>query len=312
MLTQQTTTSIDVVVAVLTYRRPDQLRTLLPQLDRQSRELEQAFSCRSTILVVDNDPDGSAASLAATVSGVRYVHEPIPGIAAGRARAVDEAGGADVVVFIDDDEEPMPGWLANLVRTWIDRGRPAGVAGRIAPTYDGVMDPWIEAGGFFRRRRYATGTVVHAASSANLLLDLGSLRDRGLNFDSRLGLRGGEDTLLTSTLTRNGAPVVWCDEAAVIDHIPPSRMSRRWVLRRAFSHGSVASRTELAFTGGSLQAKGRLAIAAAARIGAGTVAAMAGVAAQRLRWRARGWRLVYKGAGMLAGAVGRDVTEYRR
>ncbi|SDR75701.1 Glycosyltransferase, GT2 family [Friedmanniella luteola] len=303
----------EVVVAVLTFRRAEQLGVLLPQLVAQAEELDADGSWSTTVVVVDNDPARSGEPVAAAhAPRVRYVHEEVPGIAAGRARAVAEAGDADALVFIDDDEEPTPGWLARLVGTWHAEGRPAGVVGRVSPTYAGVSDPWVDAGGFFRRRRHATGTEVAAASSANLLLDLRLLRALGLTFDRGLGLRGGEDTLLTQSLTRAGHRLIWCDEAEVVDHIPPSRMDRRWVLRRAFSHGAVASRIELGFAARVLPVRARLAVGAVARVAAGLLRALLGRLRGDLGQRARGWRLAAKGAGMLVGALGRDVAEYRR
>src|SRR3954469_16278179 len=70
-----------VVVAVLTYRRTDRLAGLLPQL------VQQAAAVGAAVLVVDNDPEASARPVAAG-SPVRYVHEPRPGIAAARNRAL--------------------------------------------------------------------------------------------------------------------------------------------------------------------------------------------------------------------------------
>lgn len=304
---------VAVVVAVLTYRRTEQLRALLPQLVAQAEELDAAGDYATTVVVVDNDPAADAAAVVAPLAPrVRHVHEETPGIANGRARAVTEAAAADLLVFIDDDEEPRPGWLTALVGTWAERGRPAGVVGRVSPTYAGETDPWIDAGGFFRRRQYATGTPVPAASSANLLLDVHVLRDLGLTFDRSLGLRGGEDTLLTETLTRSGHSLLWCAEAEVIDHIPPERMDRRWVLRRAYSHGAVTTRVALGFAAGGRTLRLRIAVIAAGRVLAGAGQALVGRLTGRLTWQARGWRLVYRGAGMLVGTLGRDVTEYRR
>lgn len=304
--------AINVVVAVLTYRRPAALAGLLHKLVEQCGSFDQAGSTSTEILVVDNDPLGSAHSVATGRVGVRYVHEGVPGIAVARARAVREAGSADVIVFIDDDEEPEPGWLAALVTTWLAQGRPAGVAGRVSPVYSGEMDRWVAAGGFFTRRSYPTGTPVQAASSANLLLNLEVLSRRGLNFDGRLGLRGGEDTLLTRTLTQVGEDLIWCNEAVVVDLIPPDRMNRRWVLRRAFSHGAVASRVDASLSERPRLTRARAAIGGVIRILGGLVSVMRGSVSRRLTVGARGWRMVYRGCGMVAGAVGKDVVEYDR
>ena len=85
------------MVAALTYRRPTELATLLPRLVDQA----QRAAVRASVLVIDNDPDGGAR---ATCEGqpIRYVHEPRPGIAVARNRALDESPDADLLVFIDD------------------------------------------------------------------------------------------------------------------------------------------------------------------------------------------------------------------
>src|SRR5829696_2372932 len=97
------------VVAVLTYRRVELLSGLLADLVAQAATITPA----ATVLVVDNDPEGSAADvvLGWAERGVRYVHEPRPGISAARNRALTEAADADALVFFDDDEHPCPGWL---------------------------------------------------------------------------------------------------------------------------------------------------------------------------------------------------------
>ncbi|MDX6573696.1 MAG: succinoglycan biosynthesis protein ExoM, partial [Gaiellales bacterium] len=80
-----------VVVAVLTYRRVDRLARLLPLL------VEQADGIGADVLVIDNDPEGTAGPLAAQ-HPVHYVHERRPGIAAARNRALAEAGDALALV----------------------------------------------------------------------------------------------------------------------------------------------------------------------------------------------------------------------
>jgi len=303
----------EVVLGVLTYRRPAELARILPALLDQAVDLERQHGCSVSVLVVDNDAEGSADAVArAAGDRVRYVQETEPGIAPARARAVVEAGSADALVFIDDDELPRPGWLVNLVSTWMQHGSPAGVAGRVTPTYPDDLDPWIKAGGFFSRRAYATGTAVPAASSANLLLNLDLLRELHLNFDAGLGMRGGEDTLLTSTLTRSGHEVVWCAEAEVLDLIPRARMNRGWVLRRSLSHGVAASRIEIALARHAVPVRGRLLLTGASRVLGGVLLAASGRVRRSLRAQALGSRLSYRGAGMVLGAIGYDLVEYKR
>jgi succinoglycan biosynthesis protein ExoM len=297
-------------VAVLTYRRTQLLPDLLDALAPQAAEVG------AVILVVDNDPDASAAPVAKRWSdrGVRYVHEPQIGISAARNRALDESAEADVLVFIDDDELPSPGWLAHLLDTW-SRWRPAAVTGPVPARFLGPVDPWVAGCGLYDRPRRRTGEVLSGAGAGNLLLDLGQLRSLGVRFDERLGLTGGEDTMLTRELRSRGAEIRWCDEAEAIELIPAERLTRQWVMRRSFRSGSSWSRAEI-HVAGSTVARGRLratlVVRAAARIAEASARLLGGVARGDVAVRARALCTVAGHAGLLSGAFGYVPTEYAR
>lgn len=303
---------VTVTIAVLTYRRPDDLAELLPLLVA----LAASAAYRVGVTIVDNDPDAGAAAFVQDWAGrgpVRYVHEPRPGIAAARNRALDEASDAELLVFIDDDERPGPDWLADLLRVR-EREGCAAVVGPVVSRYAVEPDPWIAAGEFFRRRRLPTGTDVDVAATNNLLLDLGRVRAHGLRFDERFGLIGGEDTLFTRSLVAAGERLVWCDEAVVTDVVPPARLTRSWVLRRAFSSGNTAALVEAELHPGWSGLRRR-----ARRVGDGLVRAAGGGARAALgtvlaspAHQARGCRTAARGAGMISGAAGYRYGEYRR
>ncbi|MFT2689817.1 glycosyltransferase family 2 protein [Clavibacter zhangzhiyongii] len=314
------------VVAILTYRRPDDIRAVLPLVAAQAAELREAAEDDPAlpravrIVVVDNDPAGGAGEAvedAAADSPVplAYVHEPTPGISAARNRALDEARGDDLLVFLDDDERPDPGWLAALVRARAATGS-AGVAGPVRSEYEVEPDAWVRAGGFFVRRRPATGTRLEVAATNNLLLDLRAVRAAGLRFDVDLGTQGGEDTLFTRQLVASGGLLTWCAEAGVVDVVPRARTTRRWVVLRAFSSGNSWSLTSVALASGSPVARTRIRADATARglvraLG-GTARIAVGAATGSLAHRAKGTRTLARGAGMVAGAFGWSYQEYAR
>lgn len=305
-----TTMAGSVVVATLTYRRNELLADLLPQL------LDQVGRCGAPaeVLVVDNDPAGGAREVVDKHPAVRYVHEPTPGIAAARNRAMDAAGDVEGLVFIDDDEKPVGDWLAQLLLTKARTGADA-VVGWVDTSYVGTLDPWIEAGEFFVRRRHPTGATVPMAATNNLLLDLARVRALGLRFDPDFGLTGGSDTMFTRQLVRAGGRIVWCDEAVVIDPVPVDRATRRWVLRRRFRFGNGWARTSLALERGSTgraRVRCRLAADGLVRIAAGLAESAAGSAGRSLRHRAKGLGRAARGLGMVAGAFGHVYTEYDR
>ena len=314
------------VLCVLTFRRPDDLAAVVPMLVEQAgRALEAGVP--TSVLIIDNDAEGSAraeserlAAAARPDVPVRYVCEPTPGIAAARNRALDEARSdrTRLLVFLDDDERPEPGWLAALLETHAAHSAEgcAAVAGAVIPRPGLIQDPWILAGGFFVRQRYATGTVVPIASTANLLLDLAELDRRGgIRFDESFGLSGGSDTVLTRQLSDAGGRIVWSDEAVVIDDIRADRLNRAWLLQRHYRLGNSWSRASVATAPGGwhrLVARVRLTVEGAARFVVGGLRAILGRISGSMSHRALGDRTRVRGAGMLAGAWGVVHIEYRK
>ena len=304
-----------VVVGVPTYRRPRELAALLPLLLDQADDLPGRAV---HVLVVDNDPEGSARDVVAqTDDRVRYAHQPVPGIAAVRNRILDVAGDeldADLVAMIDDDERPEPGWLAALVHTQ-ERTGAALVAGRVVPEFGAPLDPWVAAGRFHTRRNLATATPISVAAAGNLLVDARQLRALGQRFDEGVGLAGGEDTLFTRELHARGGSMVWCAESVAVDRVPPGRATRRWVLARAMSHGDASVRVGLRLAR-SRPARAtfrvRSVLGGVARVVLGAARAAAGTVLRRPVDQARGARAVLRGVGMLRGATGLHHVEYAR
>ncbi|MBB2923958.1 glycosyltransferase family 2 protein [Cellulomonas cellasea] len=303
--------ALSVTVAVLTYLRPDDLREVLPTLVAQAAGLGP----RARVLVVDNDPAGSAREVVeALATGARYVHEPEPGIAHARNRALDEAAGDDLLVFVDDDERPCDGWLRLLVEQYLV-DRPGAVVGPVVSEYVVEPDRWVRAGRFFDRRRLATGTEVTLAATNNLLLDMHQVAAAGLRFDARFGLTGGSDTLFTHQAVARGLRMVWCDEAVVTDVVPASRVTRSWVLRRAYRSGNGWTRVSVLVAGSPaarLRTRASILAQGSVRVAAGAGQTALGVVTRSLAHEARGRRTLARGSGMLAGLVGHVYAEYAR
>lgn len=313
-----------VVVAAATYRRPEALAALLPALQEQVRAASAVLgpTCALELLVVDNDPAASArAAVEAAARGaevpLRYAHEPRPGIGHARNRLLSEAAGADVLVLLDDDELPRPGWLTGLLTTAARHGA-AAVAGPVHPVFPAGEDPWIAAGGAARREErpgLATGTVLRRAATNNLLLDLRFLARHGLRFDPALGLTGGEDSLLTGRITAAGGRIVWCAEAGVEETVTPQRNTRAFHLarRRAQSATHVLVDGLLAPDRASwARRRLRWALIGVRQLAAGTLQALAGKVRGSLAQRARGEIRQASALGVLAGCLGLVAVPYAR
>lgn len=303
----------EVVVAVATYGRPAALARLLPELVAQVA----AYEGRGSVLVVDNDPRGGAADQLApwAAAGVRHVHEPRPGIAAARNRALARTGEAALLLFVDDDGLPTPGWLGHLVAAWL-RWHPAAVSGPAVPRFEaGEPDAWVAGSGVFARTVRTTGSLVGGASTANLLLDLTWLRAHGLAFDEAFGLTGGSDTMLTHAVVAAGGEIRWCDEAEVLDFHSPDRMTRAWVRRRSYRTGNDWSRVALALRSpGPRRLAERLELLArgAVRGATGLTNQLRGTVGRDVGRRARGACQVSTALGVVGGALGVVSVEYGR
>lgn len=305
---------IAVTIGIPTYRRPGLLEALLRTLPARIAECAD-LGLDIDVLVVDNDPDGSAEEVAAgTGLPVRYVIEPTAGIVAARNRILDECGDRDLLAFIDDDEIPREGWLSSLITVWREHEADA-VMGRVISVFDEDVDPWLLASGTFRRPPRKTGTVLQVAAAGNLLLDLRSIRRLGLRFDPSLGLGGGEDTLFSRQLVQRGGVIVWCNESATEDLVVAARLSRAWAAQRAFSSANAGTRIQLQLTEGKIRRAAlrvQSLIGGIARIIVGGLRRAFGALTRNITHHARGTRLVHRGRGTIAAALGRRYDEYRR
>ena len=331
-------------IAMLTYRRNDYLAQVIPELLAQADDVCDAQTTVS-VLIVDNDPQAGARAVveaaraalggeqpeaaessgaadldAVAMSRLVYVHEPEPGIVAGRNRALSQAHGSDALVFIDDDEIPSPGWLKALVSTWRAQGC-AAVTGPTPPTFEVAPSAWVVASGAFDSWEAADGDQVRSADTGNLLLDLAVVEDLGLRFDPRYGLTGGEDSLFTRQLTRAGGVIRFAAGAVVTKRVPAARARRTWVLERSLRSGSSWARVRIDTAAPDGGASGRLArlrlrlgYGAKGLAKAGIDGARAGVARIRgdVPAQARYEVSSRGGLGMVVGALGVHVREYGR
>jgi len=303
-----------VAICIVTYQRPDGLARLLQSLDRLT--FTEVRPPELEVVVVDNAPDASAAGVCEQARPalrwpLRYAHEPERGIAQARNRAVAaSADTADFIAFIDDDEVPEPQWLDALLAVQARHAADA-VAGPVLPRFLEPAPDWIVRGGFFERRRHATGTTLPHAGTCNVLIRTVLFRQMGVPFDPRFGLTGGEDTLFFLRAVRAGCRLVWADEAVVHEWHPASRVTATWLLRRAFRLGNTASRCERELSPSPARRAVRV-IRALGRMTQGTVSLPMAVVLGQRALAIRSLQHVCRGAGALSGAAGFRYQEYRR
>ena len=232
-----TTRHKSVLVAVCTYKRPDDLVALLdsmvPALAGQDADL----------LVVDNDPSASARSIVERhPTRARYILCADPGIAQARNAALAHRAGYEFVAFVDDDETVAPDWLAQL-RRGIDDHDADVATGPVISLFPAGTPRWIITGGFIQRDRHPTGTSVDFAATNNVLIRnsaLDMLQSPWL--DTAFSRSGGSDAELSWRLVRAGARIVWVDSAVVSELMPLARLTPRWVIKRLVRGGNAHGR----------------------------------------------------------------------
>jgi len=228
-----------VAVCICTFKRSLLLPNLLRHLESQRTDGILTYD----VVIADNDSAQSAEhavrEFAATSQlPITYCVEPIQNISLARNRAIAHATG-DFLAFIDDDEVPTKDWLYQLFQArtkyCVD-----GVLGPVLPRFQERPPRWVVKGNFFDRMRHPTGRRVKwpEARTGNVLLSRAALDHMDTPFRAQFG-SGGEDVDFFRRLIGSGCTLVWCDEAAVYELVPPSRCTRRFLLRRALLRGST-------------------------------------------------------------------------
>ncbi len=237
----------DVAIIVPTLRRPESLERALRSLFAQTGVADRV----SEIVVVDNDPVGSAAALVDTVRGhspwpLAYVHAPRPGVATARNAGL-AATNAPLIAFLDDDEAAAPGWLAALLQARSETGADAvfgPITGR-APDAAPWLKPWLER--FFGREGpERTGLINHPFGCGNSLMVRATALPGAAPFDVGTDQAGGEDDALFAALAARGGRFGWAADAWVEEFAPAHRATLTYALARAFAYGQGPSQTAAA------------------------------------------------------------------
>ncbi|MDQ6726861.1 MAG: glycosyltransferase family 2 protein [Actinomycetota bacterium] len=238
-----------VSVVIATRNRPDLLRRCLGSL----RDLEYP---RFEVVVVDNAASVPADRVVAEAAGagldVRYVREPVAGLARAHNRGVEEARG-EIVAFVDDDVAVDGQWLSEIAAAFLDVPGAGCVTGMILPAeletvaQDRLHLHWGMNKGFRRRifdfagnsevGRLHPYTAGQLGSGANMAFRVGALHGLG-GFDVATGAgtraRGGDDLSAFFQVLAAGHRLVY-EPAAIVHH--SYHRDDRAVRRVAYGYG---------------------------------------------------------------------------
>lgn len=236
--------TLSATVAICTANRSallaESLAALLPLLDATTSE----------VLVVDNgSSDDTPRMLAELVAAhprtVRAVREERPGLSAARNRAVREARG-DLLLFLDDDAVPAPGWLEAYV-TAFGETRAAAAGGPVEPIFGGALPDWLDdrflpyLTAWDRGQEVVSLRYNELPRGANMGFRRALFEVYG-DFLEQLqrkgsGLRTCEDIEFCLRLERGGEEILYLPNAFVRHHVAKQRLTVAWMGARFAGQG---------------------------------------------------------------------------
>ena len=239
-----------------------------------------------------------------------YAVEPTRGIPFARNRAIEVAGSVDLIGFLDDDEEPVPTWLHEVMRVRRETAAQV-VVGPSTPVFEPGTPRWVIEGGFFERRRFATGERIPSdyARTSGVLLERAALLPAPA-FDTSFRLAGESDTLFFDRLARAGSAIVWSDEAVMTEHVPRSRATASWLVRRYYRIGNGRSIRMLRLDRPGFGRRAKRIVRGLLEMALGMAKAVAAVPRGRAHLVAA-VQVSACGAGLVTGALGIAYQEYR-
>ncbi|MBL1264987.1 glycosyltransferase [Methylomicrobium sp. RS1] len=246
-----------ITLAFCTYNRAERLEKLVEAIRRQTT------STPFDILAVNNNStDHTLTELErlAKLSGpvLRYVTETEQGIVAARNRAIAECLDSGVMIFIDDDEIPLPGLIESAAHSILQQGAEC-VGGKVALDFSTHARPhWLkdELLGFLAEVDYGnepfwikdTSTPIW---TANIAYDMRMFRENSeLRFDKRYDRKGkviggGSDAAMFATLLKQGSRIYYNPGMCVLHDVEPWRLHRSYFLKLHYRSGMRKAYNEL-------------------------------------------------------------------
>ncbi len=231
-----------VAIAIPTFRRPQGLARLLDAVGRLQTD------AKLRILVADNDAERTEGIETVERLNSRSYRWPLEvisvperGIAQARNALVAhvlDTYDIEYLAMLDDDEWPEADWLEAFLAVARVTGADA-LHGAVIPEFEAKPGRWAEACRGLSPWRAETGPIGMIHSTSNVLIRRAALEALCRpHFDPRFALSGGEDKDFFTRLVKAGARFAWADGAIVRAHVPASRSTPGWALRRAFRIGN--------------------------------------------------------------------------
>ncbi len=233
-------------VAICAHNAAGFLTDVINSVMTQSLPTEQY----EVLLIDNNSTDGTreiTQQLCQTHGRrLRVFTESRQGLSHARNRALAEAS-APLVAFIDVDSVAHRGWLKSILATFDEHPRAGVVGGRIDVQWDAPRPPWWDdrldeaMGRFCPGERHTILKYPQYSYGGNFAVRMDAIEQVGV-FVTNLGRRGrellaGEEGELCLRMEKSEWEIHYIPQAVVHHRATANRLTRRFILRRAFNHG---------------------------------------------------------------------------
>lgn len=237
--------STSVIICCYTMERWADLVTAVEEVELQGGGDAQILVC------VDNNPEMLAMATRELPQATVIANAGERGLSGARNTAVDQATG-DVLVFLDDDAFPAPGWLQALLDAFTS-GAVAAVGGAATPAWPELRPTWFPREfdwvvGCSYLGMPASRAAVRNVMGCNMAFRR-EVFDAGLRFSPMVGRTGNnhsgcEETELCIQLRQRWPDMsVVFEPSAVVHHrVPPNRCSWKYFAQRCYAEGRSKAR----------------------------------------------------------------------
>jgi GT2 family glycosyltransferase len=232
-------------VIICTYRREElALRAI--------RSVVRDGSAEHEILVIDQDMEGTLGDRIREEFGptvdIRYFRIPTLGLSHARNYGARQAAGS-IVVYLDDDAQALPGWLAGYAEAFSQDPPPVMVGGRILPEWEVPKPWWYPSGRVTILGTYDIGEEPRPFPEFDLPVgaNFAILKDhleRLGGFSEELGFSagrqmalGGEDSLIGAQVRQARGLLLYHPRAVATHLIRKGKLSPVYFMRRHFIEG---------------------------------------------------------------------------
>lgn len=202
------------------------------------------------LLLIDNNSTDKTREIGEGVGarypGIRYMNEPSQGHPLAKNRGIRESRG-EILAFVDDDVFFSSGWLKALASAFERHPEIACIGGKVVPHFEAERPPWIEDEMLWIYGVTRYGDLEKEIRFPDIPIGCNMAFRRTVfekvgDFNNSLGrkpgilLSGDEDQFLLRA-ERAGLKTLYAPEVQVSHRVPPSRLTRDWVLSRFYWAG---------------------------------------------------------------------------